>query len=94
MFRNAATAGSPSATARAAGLVQRQILRSTTKAARRYQIIVEIMQPAGEAVAAAEYEQQAKLQTEGVLFVCNHRKSLPSCALRWCDHLKTGAALR
>ncbi len=58
-----------------------------------YQIIVESMQPAGEGLLQQKYEQlKAKLQAEG-LFDLQYKKSLLPCALRWCDHLKTGAAL-
>lgn len=51
------------------------------------------MQPAGEGLLQLKYEQlKAKLQAEG-LFDLQYKKSLLPCALRWCDHLKTGAAL-
>ncbi len=51
------------------------------------------MQPAGEGLLQQKYEQlKAKLQAEG-LFDLQYKKSLLPCALRWCDHLKTGAAL-
>lgn len=58
-----------------------------------YQIIVESMQPAGEGLLQQKYEQlKAKLQAEG-LFDQQYKNHFPPCALRWCDHLKTGAAL-
>ncbi len=58
-----------------------------------YQIIVESMQPAGEGLLQQKYEQlKAKLQTEG-LFDLQYKITPLPCALRWCDHLKTGAAL-
>lgn len=58
-----------------------------------YQIIVESMQPAGEGLLQQKYEQlKAKLQAEGLFDQQYKTTSLP-CALRWCDHLKTGAAL-
>lgn len=58
-----------------------------------YQIIVESMQPAGEGLLQQKYEQlKAKLQAEGLFDLQYKNHSLP-CALRWCDHLKTGAAL-
>lgn len=58
-----------------------------------YQIIVESMQPAGEGLLQQKYEQlKAKLQAEGLFDLQYKNHSLP-CALRWCDHLKTGATL-
>ena len=58
-----------------------------------YQIIVESMQPAGEGLLQQKYEQlKAKLQAEG-LFDLQYKITPPPCALRWCDHLKTGATL-
>ena len=87
-----ATAGSPSTHSTGNRFSSRQYY--TLRARGDYQIIVESMQPAGEGLLQQKYEQlKAKLQAEGLFDLAIQKITPLPCALRWCDHLKTGAAL-
>lgn len=58
-----------------------------------YQIIVESMQPAGEGLLQQNTNSLKRNCRLKVCSISNTKITPLSCALRWCDHLKTGAAL-